>query len=310
MLTHKQRMLKVMRGEGGLQVVEYHTPRGMVKTVGGHTEEMRKKGASLGWTREHIIQGPEDYGPVAYIFENMRVYPQYEGAEAYAAELGEEGVVAAGGASLGASPMHHIQKEFFDQTRFFFEYKDNYSKLEALAKSVELYFEKALGVIANSPAEVVLWGANYDETITWPPYFKKEILPWLKKASEALKAQGKIVATHADGENQGLMDLIHDSGVEVAESITPFPMTKVRIEEYYARWKDKITLMGCIPECLLLKETASSEELDQFMDNLFRGCKPGERLILGVADSIPPNADFERLERIAERIEKQGKLPL
>lgn len=101
-----------------------------------------------------------------------------------------------------------------------------------------------------------------------------------------------------------------ESEVDVAEAITPFPMTKVRVEEYYSRWKDKITLMGCIPECLLLKETAKDEELDQFMDGLFKNLKPGERLILGVADSIPPHADFGRLERIGERIEKQGMLPL
>jgi len=299
-----------VRTEGGLQTIEYHTPRGMVKTKGGHTEEMKKKGASLGWTREHIIKTPEDYEPVRYIFENIRVFPQYEGAIEYEREIGECGVVAAGGASLGASPMHHIQKEFIDQTQFFFEYKDNYDKLEALARSVEVYFEKVLNVIRNSPAEVVLWGANYDETITWPPYFKKEILPWLKKAAGTLKAKGKIVATHTDGENQGLMDLIRESGVDVAESITPFPMTKVKIEEYYARWKDKITLMGCIPECLLLKETAKAEELDLFLDNLFKNLKPGDRLILGIADSTPPNADFERLERIGERIEREGKLPI
>jgi hypothetical protein len=35
-------------------------------------------------------------------------------------QMGEWGVVAAGGPSLGASPMHLIQKELFDATRFFY----------------------------------------------------------------------------------------------------------------------------------------------------------------------------------------------
>ena len=86
------------RVEDGLQVIEYHTPKGMVRTVGGHTEEMKKQGASLGWTREHLVKGPEDVAAASYLFETMAVEPQYEGAAAYAAGIGEDGVVAAGGA--------------------------------------------------------------------------------------------------------------------------------------------------------------------------------------------------------------------
>jgi 5-methyltetrahydrofolate--homocysteine methyltransferase len=87
-------------------------------------------------------------------------------------------------------------------------------------------------------------------------------------------------------------------------------MTKVRIEEYYARWSDRMTIMGGIPECLLLEETASEEELDAYLDNLFRSVAPGNRLVLGIADSTPPNAVFDRLIRIGDRIAEEGRLPL
>ncbi len=103
--------------------------------------------------------------------------------------------------------------------------------------------------------EVVLWGANYDDMLTYPPYFEKEISPWLRKASEVLSGKGKIMATHADGENLGLMDLIRDCGAQVAESVTPWPMTQVTIGEYHQRWRDKLTVMGGIPECILLEES-------------------------------------------------------
>lgn len=299
-----------VREEDGLQVIEYQTPKGTVRTVGGHTEEMKKKGASLGWTREHIIKTPEDYAPVAYIFENMEVAPNYEGCKEYIDEVGDCGVVAVGGPSLGGSPMHHIQKEFIDQTQFFFEYKDNYDGLVSLAESVGHYFDKVLEVIAGSPAEVVMWGANYDDMLTWPPYFEEQILPWLQKASARLSEAGIITATHTDGENQGLMDLVPQSGCQVAESITPAPMTKVPPEEYYSRWSDRMTLMGMIPECLLLPETSKEEELDAYMYDLFMNVKPGRRLILGVADSVPPGADWSRLEKVGEKIEKEGGLPL
>jgi len=299
-----------VEGEGGLQRVEYRTPRGTVSTLGGHTEEMKRAGASLGWTQEHIIKRPEDYDVVGYIFENIEVTPNHETFLAYAEEIGEEGVVAAGGPSLAASPMHHIQKEFLDPTRFFFEYEDSYGSMRDLAERLNPYYEKVLAAIADSPVEVVLWGANYDDMLTYPPYFEKEIAPWLRRAAETLEARGKLVATHTDGENRGLMDQIRDCGAHVAESVTPHPMTKVDIAEYYSRWRDRLTIMGGIPECVMLEETASEEEFEAFLDHLFASVAPGDRLILGVADSVPPGAVLERLVRAGERILQEGRLPM
>jgi corrinoid protein of di/trimethylamine methyltransferase len=298
------------KSEHGQQIVSYHTPKGTVRTVGGLTEEMQRAGASLGWTQEHIIKKTSDYPIVGYIFENIDVFEQYETAQQYMDEIGDDGVVAAGGASLAASPMHQIQKEFLDPTRFYYEYNDHPKEMRALAESVAVYFEKVMKVIGDSPAEVVLWGANYDDMLTYPPYFEKEIVPWLRKVSDYLGRHGKLVATHTDGENFGLMDLIRDSGVHVAESVTPWPMTKVRIEEYYRRWHDKLTIMGGIPESILSEDTADNDEFEAFLTNLFKNVAPGDRLILGTADSTPPKAVFGRLVRIAERVEAEGRLPL
>jgi methylmalonyl-CoA mutase cobalamin-binding domain/chain len=299
-----------VEGEGGQQRVEYRTPRGTVSTMGGLSEEMKRAGASLGWTQEHVIKTAADYEVIGYIFENIEVHPSHENFLAYAEEVGDDGVIAAGGPSLAASPMHHIQKEFLDPTRFFFEYEDHYGPMRDLAERITPYFEKVLAATADSPAEVVLWGANYDDMLTYPPYFEKEIAPWLGKAADRLGARDKLVATHTDGENLGLMDLIRDSGVHVAESVTPHPMTKVDIAEYYARWRDRLTIMGGIPECVLLEETASEAEFEAYLDHLFASVAPGDRLILGVADSVPPHAVFERLVRIGERIEIEARLPL
>ena len=298
------------RDEQGQQIIEYHTPLGMVRTVGGLTEAMKRAGASLGWVQEHVIKGPEDYRIAGYLFENIEVFPQYAGASQYIAMLGDDGVAAAGGPTLAASPMHMIQKDLIDSTSFYYAYKDHYSHMRELAERIEVYFNKVLDIIAHSPAEVVLWGANYDDMITYPPYFAQEILPWLRKVSGKLGGQGKIVATHTDGENQGLLDLIRDSGVHVAESVTPYPMTKVRIEEYYRRWRGNLTIMGGIPESLLLKTSTSDEDFEAFLDHLFATLIPGDRIILGTADSTPPDADFDRLRRIAERVALEGRLPL
>jgi len=87
-------------------------------------------------------------------------------------------------------------------------------------------------------------------------------------------------------------------------------MTKVRIEEYYQRWGDKLTIFGGVPSTMLLQESTSEEEFEAYLDHLFKAVAPGKRLILGIGDTAPANAVFERMVRIWERVEKEGRLPL
>ena len=298
-----------VKSEGDYTHVEYHTPVGMVNTTTVYTDEMRKAGASLIWIEEHIIKKPEDYRVVGYLFENLELIPDFHDFIKWKDEIGEDGV-AVTMASLASSPMHHIQKEFLDATEFYYHYHDYQKEMRALAEIMENYYNQALKIIADSPAEAVLWGANYDDMITYPAYFEKEILPWIKKAADILGAKGKTVICHCDGENLGLMDLIRDSGMHVAEAVTPYPMTKVKIEEHYQRWSDKLTIWGGIPEILLMAETATDEDLEAYLDHLFKAVAPGRRFIVGIADTTPAHAVFDRLIRIGERVEKEGRLPL
>jgi methylmalonyl-CoA mutase cobalamin-binding domain/chain len=302
---------KSLRGDEEATRVEYHTPKGVVSTKEVINEEMRNAGVSITWVQEHGIKRPEDYEIWAYIFENITVTPDYDRYRAWQQRVGEDGVAVMMG-TFSASPIHHIQRDFLDATEFFFHYNDHEKKMRRLADAIGLVYDQILKVVADSPAEVVLWGANYDDMITYPPYFAKELTPWLRKASEVLASKGKLVMCHCDGENQGLIDVIADSGMHVAEAVCCAPMTKLPIETYYERWcqSGKLTLMGGLIQSLLSPATASIDELNAYLDHLFKAVAPGRRMILSVADTTPPNADFDRLALIGERVEKEGRLPL
>jgi corrinoid protein of di/trimethylamine methyltransferase len=288
---------------------EYHTPLGTVSTTTVFTDEMRKAGASITWVKEHVIKKPEDYRVVGYLFENLELIPDFNDFHRWKDGIGDDGIAAAVG-SMAASPMHHILKYFVDATSFYYHCHDYPKETRLLAKCMEHFYNQALEIAAASPAEAVVWGSNFDDMITYPSFFEKEIQPWIRKASETLEAQGKIMICHCDGENSGLLDLIGESGMHVAEAVTPHPMTKVPIEEYYSRWCNKLTIWGGIPEILLMKETASDQDLDTYLDHLFRAIMPGRRFIVGIADTTPARAAFERLVHIGERVQKQGRLPL
>jgi methylmalonyl-CoA mutase cobalamin-binding domain/chain len=295
--------------EGGFLHVEYHTPLGTISTTCQYDIEAQQRGITIPALIRHLIQTPDDYAPAGYLFEHIRIVPNASRYAAWSAgEIGDDGVAVGHGASA-TCPMHEIQRDLIDPTKFFLHYNDHHASMRRLAEQMAPMFEAMLDAACAAPAPVVLWGSNYDDMLTYPPYFAREIMPWIAKVSARLAAVGKLMLCHTDGENEGLMDLIRDSGMHIAESICPAPMTRVPLADYYRRWSPHLALWGGIPSIIALPET-SDLAFEGFMDELFRAVAPGRRIVLGMSDNVPPDAIFSRLQRIHDRVVNEGRLPL
>lgn len=118
---------------------------------------------------------------------------------------------------------------------------------------------------------------------------------------------GKLLICHCEGEDQSFLYLIAKSGTDIAEAICPQPMTKVTISEVRKAFKGKVSIYGGVPAVALLEQSMSDEEFERFMKNLFREIVPGDRFILGVSDTTPPDAKFERLFCITEMVCRSGE---
>ncbi|MFC1885914.1 cobalamin-dependent protein [Thermodesulfobacteriota bacterium] len=295
--------------EGDLTKLRYITCKGEIEAAFTYTEAMQRSGVSIPWINHHALKGEKDFAPLGYIFENLKIEPWPEGFINWAAPLGNDGICAAY-ASTAASPMHHIMKILCDATQFYYVHRDYEKQIKDLVESIGVYFRNVLKTVTDGPAELVTMGANVDDTITYPPLFRDHILPWLQEAADSLHAKGKLMVVHTDGENKGLLDFLYESGMDLADSVCPAPMTKVSIGEYYHRWSDRITIQGGIPSNLTLPDATTDEVFENYLAKLLEQVVPGNRLILGVADAVPPDASFDRLIRIAELVEQKGRLPL
>jgi len=293
--------------------VTYHTAAGAISVTHGVTAEMKKSGASISWVKEHAVKTKADYHTLAHLFDGLTLKPAYERFRQWKDSVGEDGIAVA--QSLGiccSSPMHFIQKTFLDATAFYLHYHDYPREIAELIEVLEPIYRRLIELLAASPADVVMWSSNVDDMITYPAYYEKDILPWCRQAGQQLHAAGILTMVHPDGENRGLMDLIPRSEMDIADAVTPYPMTKVDIEEYYDRWcrSGKMTIQGGIPEMFLLEESTTREDLKDYIDHLLQVITPGTRFIASIGDTTPPNADFDRLLYIGERIAKEGNLPL
>ena len=61
---------------------------------------------------------------------------------------------------------------------------------------------------------------------------------------------------------------------------------------------------------MILEDPFTDDQLEQYMDDLFRTIAPGAAFILGIADNAMPGSKIERIKRITEIIEQRGTVPI
>ena len=291
--------------KGGFFHTTIRTAAGDVTSTLEMTPAMQRDGMSIPFVRKRPIETRADFAPVAQVFEHLEVLPTPAAYSAFRARIGDHGLALANG-PIAASPIHLILHDLMDMEAFIYLYMDDPSTLHRLADRLAPFFEAALEALLQCEAEVVWWGANYDQHVTWPAFFRDEIVAWLRTTGNRLREKGKLLATHADGENQHLLPLFPECQLDVAESVCPEPMTHNSLADLRRGMGRATTVWGGIPSVALLDDSMSDPQFSSHLDSVFGELGTGERLILGVSDNVPPDASIDRLARISERVAAFG----
>jgi uroporphyrinogen-III decarboxylase len=284
-------------------VVEYHTPLGSISTRMVFTEEMLDSGVSVPWTVDHAIRTPQDFEVVGHIMANLRIEPQFTGYLARCQEVGERGLVVALVQGT-ACPIHYIMRELMPLEQFFYTLHDYPEKVHRLAEQIGPFFQQTQTIGAESPAEVLMLGGNYDDSITYPLFFEKYFLPPLRDYAEALHRRGKFLMTHTDGENQKLFPLYQHAGFDIADSVCPYPMTRCRLEEIRTNFGERVTIWGGIPSTLLCATSTPEDEFRRSLDNTVARYSHQSHFILGVSDMVTADCEWDRMQYITEKVAK------
>ena len=283
----------------GLTTTLFNTPYGKITTQVLFNKKMESDGASLGHTTEHAMKSINDLKSLGYIFENIKVEENIKNFEEFSEQTGDDGVCVAF-SMLSGSPMHHIMKELMSFEDFVFVLNDNKEEIEKLSQKIVIFFEKVLSACLKSKSDIIFLGANYDNFLTWPLFFKEYITSYLKDTSYRVHEGGKYLLTHTDGENKGLIQEYIDSEIDIADSICPYPMTSLNLRDIREKFGDKITIWGGLPSICVLEESMSDYEFEKFIDKFFNDLKDGKNIILSFADTTPPGAKFERIEKVSK----------
>lgn len=278
----------------------YYCTHGEIKTKFLYNKNLSDSGVTLPAVTEHAIKQHSDYKLLAEIFSKVKIEPAPDNIVRYEKRIGQSGIPVAY-ISLACGPMQHILRDLREFIPFIYDLYDIPELMNELCEVLSGLYENMLDAFLISKADVGLFGGNYDDTLTSKPFFDQHISPWLSMASRRFHEKNKLLLTHTDGENQALNPSLIKCRFDIADSICPKPMTKLSLKEYREIYKDRITIWGGIPSVITLESTCSFTDFKQYIDEMLEYCKPYDKLIFGIADTTPSDADFGRIEYIRDR---------
>ncbi len=177
-------------------------------------------------------------------------------------------------------------------------------EIEQLAAEMEPYYSQMKQLAADSEAENVMLGGNYDDSITHPRFFEKHIFPVLTRLCCRAACQGEVLDDSYRRREPAAHTAISRAGFDIADSLCPAPMTRMSLAEIRAALADYITIWGGIPSVLLCRHSCRDSDFREWIENLIERYGHVSRFVLGVSDMVTADVDWDRVEYITEKVAK------
>ena len=280
-------------------------PAGVVETVIEYTDAMAVNGSTTPDVLRRVIEPGDDLEAVAQVYEHLEVVPTPFGYREFSERIGDRGL-AVGSGVISMSPIHAQLHQLMRMDTFFYWWHDDEPALRRLGERMAPFFERALDAACDCEAEVILWGANYDQDTTWPPFFAAEIVPWAVHVGDRLRGAGKTLLSHCDGENDRLLPHLPACRFDVAESVCTEPMTRRSLRDLRGGFGSTTTIWGGLPAVAFQQGAMADDVFERHLERLFGELGSGQQLILGVSDNVPVDADLGRLHRVTELVRAFG----
>jgi len=291
--------------EGNREQILYHTPIGSVTETYLTNPEAGRRGLPMDrHLHEQMIKEEGDYEIVEYIYKDIVYTPNYENYLAFEKRIGESGVPIV---NLDRDPMYLIMQNLIGYNRFFYEFYDHRARIDRLYETLCKKFEEFKILAVNSPAKIFLAAYHHDGRMMSPKFYDEYMKPYLKPFASELQKRDKYLGIHADADTKGLFGGILESGITFIDCFATKPIVTTTFEEAVDYWKDSVVIYGGVPSNIIVPSLFSEGDFKRYLDRLFRTIREKPcKVLVGIADNVMPEADMDRVEEVARRVERFG----
>ncbi len=170
-----------------------------------------------------------------------------------------------------------------------------------LLEMMEAQYRELVAVLARLPGTLVLAPDNLDGQFITPRAFRQHMADSYCFTAETLHAQGKRLVVHLGGMGRHLLAGLADAGVDGIEGVAGPPQSDTPLPLAREKTSPSVVLWGGIPQDYLLA-TQPEENFRQAVEETVQLAHTDARVIVGVADRVPVQADPGRLLALAEMV--------
>ena len=282
-----------------------HTPEGELHEVilaanAGHTEYGY---APEPIRTEYMVKSRDDLAKIKYLLPpvNTSLANEYHGWESV---TGDEAVIRAciygplGYQTDMVMSHEELMVNYMLQREFIVELVEIF-RLNWMAQ-LKTMLEQGVRYFYSS------WYAH-SLSVGWSPQiFREWFLPMIKKHTDLIHSYDGIVSYYDDGKMMGIIEMLLEAGVDVAETCAPPPVGDVDLAEAIKLCGDKMTLMGHT-DLIYVIQKGTVEDVRKTVEEACRIGKEGS-FILGTSDSIRENTPIENIDAYFKYGREYGKM--
>jgi hypothetical protein len=250
------------------------------------------------WQTEYPVKSPADLAAALELVE-ARTYA-LDPADLARGEalVGDDGLLAL---ELPRRPYSDLLHEFlgWSEGLLFLNEPAVPQMLDLLESKLAQLVEE----VAPLPGRVVLSPDNLDGQFISPRAFERYMAAGYRRTAEVLHAHDKRLLVHVGGPIRHLLSPLAQAGVDGLEGIAGPPQGDVSLAQAREAVGPGLALWGGIPQDFVL-DTHDQARFEAAVRQAVREARENGRMVLGVADRVPVDADLERLKMIPALIEQ------
>jgi hypothetical protein len=169
--------------------------------------------------------------------------------------------------------------------------------------------DRASQVALESPAEILMMPENLSSEVVGPRFFEMFMIDFQSRWSRRIIEAGKFSCIHMDGTLAGLLRQESSVGLTFIEAMTPAPVGDIPIGGWESYRNGARTIYwGGIPGSYFTP-AVTEKEFERHVKEVLAVMRKDRRMVLGVADQVPPDGLESRVSRVQELVEQFGVYP-
>lgn len=283
---------------GDLAVERYITPAGEIFM------ERKWNPVSFSWDIKRLmIQDIKDLEILLYAIERKKFRSLYENWELIEQTGGDIGL---GFPNLGYTGLGSLMSYYMGVEKTVYAIYENPDIIERYIRAFNERHLELVDLYCKSPAPHIIFTDNLSGDVQPPDIFMKFSFDHYKAIAEHLHKAGKTVSTHMDGMLGGIIGIVAETGIDVADACTPAPTGDLKPSEIRRQAGDKMILMGGISPVKWLPSTDEKEFIAHVREWLELR-NTNSRLVQSAGDQVPPGTEYKRIRLVYDIVEEYGR---